>query len=105
MGVDVQFYTVYGIKLSYDECEEIIEELYESNLECVVDGMMGEYVVLGSILSSFYAYGDEEQFTEMNVSNLEELKTKYKEKFNIMFPESKHLIEGEWKILTFVHYS
>ena len=105
MGVDVTFYTVYGIKLESNQ--EFLDEYYDldpRDLDVINDGMSGEYMVLGKVLSSLDEFSNI-QFKEISLVNLDSLKAQYKSKFKEYFPKYWKLVNKEFKLLCFVHYS
>jgi hypothetical protein len=71
MGVDRKTYVVLGLKLDYkaerakhgDQLyEKYVETKLPAPLECVYDGMCGEYILLGKVLveSGSRRWGDDE---------------------------------------------
>lgn len=101
MGVDITAYTVYGVKIEYDS--EFCDAYYDNEeLEeyVIIDGMGGEYMVLGAQL---YVGGD--GFETIDISALPERKAEVVAAFKKYMPEYAHLLDGEWQILAFMHYS
>lgn len=115
MGINTHYYTVYGIKHPEytDEMSEALDEKYEdleSNLDVdvIAGGMSGDYTIIGKILfnSGDLRYNDiEDTFVEINPAHLKMYKVKATNAFNQLFPGLTHLTEGEWKLMTLVHYS
>jgi hypothetical protein len=125
MGINMHVYTVYGVRLPWDDAfyeayEEIEEALMDEfgygkpqpadrQIEAIMDGMMGEYMVLGLKL---YDSGDFRYCDDMN--NYQEIEEvglfgkwfDYKEQFARLYPDHVHLLEGvQPKLINFIHYS
>jgi len=125
MGINMHVYTVYGVKLPWDDAfheayEEIEEALTDEfgwgkpqpadrQIETIMDAMMGEYMVLGLIL---YDSGDFRYCDDMN--NYQEIEDvglfgkwfDYKEQFARLYPDHVHLLEGvQPKLINLIHYS
>jgi len=125
MGINTHVYTVYGVRLdwnddfyeAYEEIEEALLDEFGYNkrppedrqVEAVIDCMGGEYMVLGPIL---YDSGDFRYCEGMN--NYQEIEEvglfgkwlEYKKKFTKLYPEHVHLLEGKLvKLMNFIHYS
>jgi hypothetical protein len=109
MGVDTTYYLVYGIRLDYEANKKFNDRLHEDDNPnddqhfAIVDGMNGEYIVLGVVIDTKDRYSD--NFTEIDVSQLDNQREEYSQEFEKTFPDFTHLIQGEWKILSFVHFS
>lgn len=125
MGINMHVYTVYGVKLPWDDAfyeayEEIEEALLDEfgygkpqpadrQIEVIMDAMMGEYMVLGLKL---YDSGDFRYCDDMNsYQEIEEVGLfgkwfDYKEKFARLYPDHVHLLEGvQPKLINLIHYS
>lgn len=110
MGVDIHFYTTYGIKIGLDEeLNEKLNEFYENGdlPDIIVDET---YMVLGPILfdSGGHRWGFEEGDTmeEYSLQDLEATEIEYRLKFKQHLPEFYHLIENKkFKIIAFMYYS
>ena len=120
MGINTHYYTMYGIHRPYSDA--ISDKLYETDLyekfekkgDCaiIMDGMCGEYMVIGKIL---FDSGDlrwsEEEDTWMEIFPTPKVLKGYKELaieiFKEHFPEEEfaEMVTGTWKIITFAHYS
>ena len=126
MGINMHVYTVYGVKLpwndafheAYEEIEEaLVNEFGYGNpqpadrqIEAIIDAMMGEYMVLGLKL---YDSGDFRYCDDMN--SYQEIDTdglyvkwidEYKEKFARLYPDHTHLLSGvRPKLINLIHYS
>lgn len=121
MGINTHVYTVYGVKLPWDDAfYEAYEEIEEALLDEFgygkpqpadrqIEAIMGEYMVLGPIL---YDSGDFRYCKDMN--NYQEIEEvglfgkwfEYKKQFDELYPEHKHLLTGTGpKLINFIHYS
>jgi hypothetical protein len=125
MGINTHVYTVYGVRLDwnddfYEAYEEIEEALVDEfgygkpqpadrQIEAVIDGMGGEYILLGEIIydSGDFRYCDDmNNYQEIDMSNLESLELEYKEQFARLYPDHVHLLEGkDFKLINLIHYS
>lgn len=125
MGINTHVYTVYGVKLPWDDAfyeayEEIEEALCDesgygkpkpagSQIEAIMDGMMGEYMILGPILydsGDFRYCEDMNNYQEIVIDGLHVEWLDYKEQFARLYPNHVHLVEGvEPKLINFIHYS
>ena len=113
MGVSTNCYTVYGRKLPYDaKFSDAFHSMPTSEIEAmekhvIIDGMSGEYMVVGAIL---FDSGDArwqalEGFAEIDVGDLERGRRETQAAFVEHMPDSAALLDGPWKLMTFVHYS
>jgi hypothetical protein len=110
MGISTNYYTVHGIKLPWNnEFAEAHNEVYDDDTPFVLfESYECEYIILGTPL---FDSGDlrwmeiEDNFTEIDLSVLSSLESKYKQEFITKFPEFVLLVEQPFKLMTFVHYS
>ncbi len=112
MGISTNYYTFYGVKLSYPEDKEFTDALYDkssSKFDYVLDGMSGEYFLLGKIL---FDSGDlrwnefEDVWKPIPLDKLSEIDKSWREGFLEDFPDHADLIEGKAsELFTFAHYS
>ena len=115
MGINTHYYTVYGIKHPEytNELSETLDEKYDEleanpDVDVIADGMGGQYTIIGKILfdSGDLRYNDiEDTFVEINPAHLKMYKVKATNAFNELLPDLKHMTEGEWKLMTLVHYT
>lgn len=123
MGINMRVYTVYGVKLPWDDAfheayEEIEEALLDEfgygkpqpadrQIEAIMDSMMGEYMILGPILynsGDFRYCEDMNNYQEIEIS--ESLQRIYKEEFKRLYPDHYHLIAHyDFKLINLIHYS
>jgi hypothetical protein len=125
MGINTHVYTVYGVRLDWDqEFYDIYEELDEAlleefgynkrppedrQIEAVIDCMMGEYIILGHIIydsGDFRYCEDMNNYQEIDTSNLLKLELEYKKQFVRLYPNHVHLLEGkDFKLINLIHYT
>lgn len=109
MGVEVDFYVVYGVKLSYDECKDFCAEHgdNEKGVDAVIDHMSGDYAVIGKILAKMSEYDDSgDNVIEFGAEYLEDVEKNYRKQFEEKFPDHVGLLNGEHFRLIFIkHYS
>lgn len=125
MGINTHVYTVYGVRLDWDDAfyeayEEIEEALLDEfgwgnpqeagrQVEAIIDCMMGEWMILGPILydsGDFRYCEDMNNYQEIDTSNLESIERVYKEEFKRLYPDHVHLLEGkEFRLINLIHYS
>lgn len=116
MGINTHYYTVYGIVHNhYDEefSETVYDELYDvvenhEDLDIIMDGMGGDYMIIGKIL---FDSGDlrwseiKDTFVKINPNHLKMYQVKATTAFREIFPDNEKLLEGEWQLLTLMHLS
>jgi len=125
MGINTHVYTVYGVKLdwnddfyeAYEEIEEALLEEFGYNkrapedrqIEAIIDCMGSEYMIFGPIL---YDSGDfrwcenMNNYQEIDTSNLESIQRMYKEEFKRLYPDHFHLIaHHDFKLINLIHYT
>lgn len=125
MGINMHVYTVYGVRLpwndafheAYEEIEEALVDEFgygkpqpaDRQIEAIIDGMMSEYMILGLKL---YDSGDFRYCDDMN--NYQEIEEvglfgkwfDYKEQFARLYPDHVHILEGvQPKLINLIHYS
>jgi len=115
MGIDTHYYTVYGVYVeSYDEelsvaWDEVYEEVKDNkDMQLIMDGMGGDYMIFGKIIfdSGNLRWGDmEDVHVDVDLNKLPEYKDKCVEQFMNYFPTFGHYMDHEWKLMTFAHYS
>lgn len=113
MGVSTHFYTIYGIKIdSYpDDFSEAYDEAYDDDDTpyVLLDGMCGDYMIFGKILfdSGDMRWGFEkgDAFKTIDIPGLLKIESEYKEEFLKKFPQFSHYMDGQFQLMTLVHYS
>lgn len=112
MGVSTNFYTIFGVKLDWnDEFSDAYNDRYDNPElpNVILDGMCGEYIVLGKILwdSGDMRYGFEDSVGtgEIDLASRPQVEAEYREKFLKVFPDFAHLIDKPFKLICLAHYS
>ena len=125
MGINTHVYTVYGVRLDWDDdfyeaYEEVEEALLDEfgwgnpqpadrQIEVVMDCMGGDYMILGHIIydsGDFRYCEDMNNYQEIDTSNLLKLEFEYKEQFVRLYPNHVHLLEGKgFKLINLIHYT
>lgn len=114
MGVSLNIYVVYGVKIPWDQnLSDKFEEYWEQNRESELpehqfDGMSGEYMVLGSQLfdSGDFRYNLEagDSFKKHDIKDLVHMERTYKTRFSRLFPEFVHIMDMPFELIMFAHY-
>jgi hypothetical protein len=110
MGVSTNFYTIFGVKLDWNDAfHEAYEAKYdELAVSVIVDGMSGEYIILGNILHDSgdmrYGFEDCDTAKEYDIKELKKLEKAYRTAFAKQFPNFLHLIDTPFKVITLAHY-
>jgi len=110
MGIDVHVYTIFGVKVPWDDqFVDDYDDVYERcPIDVIMDGMGGEYLVFGKNLFSRpnFRWGDGgDGFTTISPESLPEIEAEYRREFSKWFPQHTALVEQPFKILSFTHYS
>lgn len=125
MGINMHVYTVYGVKLpwndafheAYEEIEEALCDEFgygkpqpaDRQIEVIMDGMMGEYMVLGPILydSGDFRYCDDmNNYQGIDIDGLHVEWLDYKEQFARLYPDHVHLLAYDApSLINLIHYS
>lgn len=118
MGINTHYYTVYGVHINdYDDA--LSDELYgegdkyevveaSTDLDIIMDGYGGNYMVMGKIL---FDSGDlrwnefKDTFVEIDMSKLTDIRLGAVQEMNQLLPDFAHYLNGDWKIMTFMHLS
>lgn len=118
MGINTHYYTVYGIHVN-DYDEDLSEEMYgegdkydvvedSTNLDVIMDGMGGNYMVIGKILfdSGDLRWNDfKDTFVEIDTGELTAIRISAEQEMQKLLPNFAHYLDGEWKLMTFMHLS
>jgi hypothetical protein len=121
LGISTHYYTVYGIKIDgYDDAlsdvlysDEDRNSLFEDKIlpedfGIIMDGMSGEYMVLGKVLfdSGDQRYSEiKDVFVATDLTKLADYRRDYMRTFSEYFPQFDHYLDEPWKLITFAHYS
>lgn len=113
MGVDTYFYTIYGVKMDWNDdfYEEYGEVLFDSGYPwALLDGMSGKYMIFGEPLfdsgNMRWGFEDGQVYAEIPLDNLQSIAEIYCNDFAEKFPKFKDLIKSEdFKLISLMHYS
>lgn len=114
MGINTHYYTVYGVKIDYnDDLGEALDEVWdelqkEDDLAIIADAMGGEYMVIGKILfdSGDLRFNDfKDSFEVISNGELPIYRIDVTNAFSRLFHKFTDLLDGDWNLMTFVHYS
>lgn len=110
MGISTHVYMVYGVKTEYNG--EIGDALWEEETHAdlrkyvISDGMSGEYTIIGAVL---FDSGDArwEPLEGFEVIDLQSLPARCEEveRGFAELPQFLPLLQGDWKLMAFAHYS
>ena len=111
MGINLNVITMYGVRIPWnDDLRDDLEDDYEDDykIECVVDGMTGDWIYLGNILydsGDFRYFENMNDFQESEVWDLGNKRVEWMNKFRKLYPQHEHLVLSErWKLLNFIYY-
>jgi hypothetical protein len=117
MGINVHVYSYWGVRTEYNnDVSARWHELDEQDIspaddvEILMDGMSGEYMVFGVQL---YDSGDSRwgeminsNEVEINDAVLKQMQTEYMEKFKTLYPDQYEWLAAKpWRLVNLVHYS
>lgn len=114
MGIDINFYMVFGTRVSCKENEGLIEKfeaLTENGgkpIDYLLDFRKGEWLILGTILadSGNLRYGDfKDDFVSKKISELVHLENAYKMNFLKHFPEHYDAVRPHFEIMFVAQYT
>lgn len=114
MGVNLNFYAYYGVRLPFKEdfmyAYEEVEKDIEDTTSVLFDGMSGEYVIIGQRLwdsgDARYAYAGSDNYKEMPLTpEFERENKQYLEKFfKERLPAYSHYLEKDWSLIFVPHF-
>ena len=110
MGININVYTYFGVKIDWnDEFLEAYEEVYSDNdtPNVLVDDMCGEFIVLGIRLydSGDFRYCEDmgnDDFKPFKIGDLWKKEIEYREAFGRKFPQFVELINQPFEIFSFL---
>jgi hypothetical protein len=112
MGISTNFYTIYGIKVDWDDAfNDAYDLVYddEDTPFILLDCMRGEYMIFGDILfdsgDARWGFEDGDSFKEIDLNTLVDLELIYRREFLTKFPEFVYIIDRPFKLMTITHYS
>lgn len=117
MGINIHVYSYWGVRTEYnndvsDRWHELDEQDISpvNDVEILMDGMSGEYMVFGVQL---YDSGDSRwgeminsNEVEINDAILETIRSEYMNKFKQLYPDQYEWLAAKpWRLVNLVHYS
>ena len=117
MGINIHVYSYWGVRTEWNSAiHDAYEELYDqdvepdNDVEILMDGMSGEYMVFGVRLydSGDSRWGEMVNSNEVEINDevLATMKNNYMENFKQLYPNQyEWLAEKPWKLVNLVHYS
>lgn len=107
MGVNATYYLMVGVDIGYDndndnQYDELADLMDNTNgdLFCAFDGMSGNYVIVGKVLSNTEDINDNMGIISLTSQQLSEVCLSVKDKLYKRFGK-----EYEPMLLSFVHYT
>lgn len=125
MGINTHVYSYWGVRTewnrdfydAYEEVEEANVDQYGYNkepahaqVEVLVDGMSGEYMVFGVRLydSGDARWGEMVNSNEVEISQkiLDDMREEYMTQFKRLYPDQYEWLAAKpWRLVNLVHYS
>ena len=114
MGINSHYYTVYGVHMDWDEdfqdeYDQVYDDVGKAGVDVIVDGMCGEYIVVGKILfdSGDLRYSDyKDTFVKIDLDSLEDIKVNaMMELIEVMPKNAYRFAEADWQLMTLLHLS
>jgi hypothetical protein len=112
MGVSTNFLVVWGRKIPWhQQLADLYEENYDDNQApwVLVDGMSGEYVVMGVKLwdsgDARWGFEDMDPARVIDLAILPAWEKAYKEHFEKYYPTLSHLMYPDFQMHVFAHFS
>jgi hypothetical protein len=108
MGINTHIYTVYGVKTGGND--SFIED-YKGEAddpEIFDDCYCGEYIVFGVLIGDSGDLRYQEPADETlryTTTEIDELALEYKQKFLKKYPKYYHLIDTQFRAITFYYYT
>lgn len=125
MGINTHVYSYWGVRTewhddfynAYEEIEEANMDQYGYNkapagtqIEVLMDGMSGEYMVFGERLydSGDARWGEMVNSNEVEINDavLEQMRSEYMSKFKTLYPDQYDWLAAKpWRLVNLVHWS
>ncbi len=118
MGINIHCYSYWGVRTEWDEAvsdrwneldsEHDIDP--KDDVEILMDGMGGVYMVFGVMLydSGDARWGEMVNSNEVEVNDaiLETMRSEYMNKFKQLYPDQYEWLAAKpWRLVNLVHYS
>ena len=117
MGINIHVYSYWGVRTEYnndvsDRWNDLDEQDISpvNDVEILMDGMSGEYMVFGVRLydSGDSRWGEMINSNEVEVNDaiLETMRSEYMSKFKTLYPDQYEWLAAKpWRLVNLVHYS
>lgn len=117
MGINIHVYSYWGVRTEYnndvsDRWNDLDEQDISpvNDVEILMDGMSGEYMVFGVRLydSGDSRWGEMINSNEVEVNDaiLETMRSEYMNKFKQLYPDQYEWLAAKpWRLVNLVHYS
>jgi len=125
MGINVHVYSYWGVRTEwnkefYDAYEAVEDrnidtygynkEPADAQIEVLMDGMSGEYMVFGERLydSGDSRWGEMVNSNEVDIypEKLDQMRHDYMEQFKLLYPDQYEWLAAKpWRLVNLVHYS
>jgi hypothetical protein len=117
MGINIHVYSYWGVRTEYnndvsDRWNDLDEQDISpvNDVEILMDGMSGEYMVFGVRLydSGDSRWGEMINSNEVEVNDaiLETMRSAYMNKFKQLYPDQYEWLAAKpWRLVNLVHYS
>lgn len=117
MGININCYSYWGVRTEWSEAvSDRWNDLDEQDIspvndvEILMDGMSGEYMVFGVRLydSGDSRWGEMINSNEVEVNDaiLETMRSEYMNKFKQLYPDQYEWLAAKpWRLVNLVHYS
>jgi hypothetical protein len=117
MGINIHVYSYWGVRTEYnndvsDRWNDLDEQDISpvNDVEILMDGMSGEYMVFGVQLydSGDSRWGEMVNSNEVEINDavLEQMQSEYMNKFKQLYPDQYEWLAAKpWRLVNLVHYS
>lgn len=117
MGINTNVYSYWGVRTEWNEAvsnrwHELDQQDIgpREDIEILVDGMGGEYMVFGVQLydSGDARWGEMRNSNEVDISHnvLDQLRWDYMSKFKTLYPDQFEWLNSKpWRLVNLVHWS
>ena len=117
MGINIHVYSYWGVRTEYnndvsDRWNDLDEQDISpvNDVEILMDGMSGEYMVFGVQLydSGDSRWGEMVNSNEVEINDaiLEQMRAEYMNRFKQLYPDQYEWLAAKpWRLVNLVHYS
>lgn len=114
MGINTHVYSYWGVRTEWNDAVhdryEELEEAKNPNVEILMDGMSGEYMIFGIQLydSGDARWGEMVNCNEVDISHnlLDQMRWDYMSQFKRLYPDQFDWLNSKpWRLVNLVHWS